>query len=176
MRFFLMLVCVLGVLAPSMVFSAVTSAARADIYPLGETEVEGFVKIVEDELGIHITGEISGLTPGGLHGFHLHEFGDCSAPDGMDADGMGAGGHFNPEGHAHAGPNSIKRHFGDFGNIKADEEGVAIIDLRIVGRKGLEKAFGRGIIIHEGPDDEKTNHSGNAGARVACGVVGISKL
>lgn len=170
MRFFLML-GLFGMFVPSMVLAAVAPTATAVVYPLGETEVFGLVKMVQDAEGIRITGEISGLTPGGLHGFHLHEFGDCASPD-----GMGVGGHFNPGGHVHAGPTSLERHFGDFGNIQADEAGVARIDLRIAGAQGLEMVFGRGIIVHAGPDDENSNPTGNAGPRIACGVVGMSKL
>lgn len=171
MRFLFMLgfLGLVGMYSSVTLLAAVAPAATAVVYPLGETEVFGLVKMVQEEDGIHITGEISGLTPGGYHGFHLHEFGDCSSPD-----GMGVGGHFNPEGHVHGGPTNAARHFGDFGNIQADEEGVARIDLRIEGAQGLEMVFGRGLIVHAGQDDEKSNPAGNAGPRIACGVVGIT--
>ena len=152
------------------VMAATMPEATAMVYPLGETEVFGIVKMVQEEETIHITGEISGLMPGGMHGFHLHELGDCSSPD-----GLGVGGHFNPDGHVHAGPDSDERHFGDFGNIQADEDGVAHIDIRVPVSHGLESAFGRGLIVHAGMDDQTSNPAGNAGPRIACGVVGISK-
>jgi Cu-Zn family superoxide dismutase len=140
------------------------------LYPLGDHVARGVVKLVEDKGMIRITGEISGLKPGSLHGFHMHDFGDCSSPDGQTA-----GGHFNPEGHAHAGPKSAERHFGDFGNIEADKNGVARIDIVVPASVGLNRAYGRGLIVHADQDDEKTNPAGNAGPRIACGVVGVSQ-
>ena len=68
---------------------------------------------------MHVHGEITGLTPG-EHGFHVHEFGV------WNEDGMASGGHFNPTGAPHASHSSEKRHVGDMGNIKADENGKAI--------------------------------------------------
>lgn len=159
--------CVLAALVVSHVF-----AATAVVYPLGKNEVKGLVLLSEENGKLRITGEISGLKPGALHGFHLHELGDCSV-----SDGSGVGGHFNPGGHHHAGPEDEMRHFGDFGNIRADQNGVARIDVTVALSEDehLAMAYGRAVIVHAGVDDQKTNPAGNAGPRIGCGVVGISK-
>jgi len=120
---------------------------------------------------VEITGEITGLTPG-VHAFHVHEFGDCSA-----ADAASAGGHFNPEGKKHGDIHARERHVGDLGNIKADGSGKATIDIRDreIKLSGPHSIIGRGLIVHAAPDDLKSQPSGNAGGRVACGVIGIAK-
>jgi len=141
------------------------------LHSLGEYDANGIVKIVESDNMLHITGEIAGLKPGSTHGFHLHDFGDCSAPDGSSA-----GGHFNPGGHVHAGAKASVRHFGDFGNVTADEDGVVYLDISVPAGAGISTVYGRGLILHAGPDDEKTNPSGNSGPRIACGVVGLTPL
>jgi len=146
------------------------NGAVSMLHSLGDYEAKGLVKIVEADNMLHITGEISGLEPGGSHGFHLHDFGDCSAPDGSTA-----GGHFNPGGHVHAGAKSAIRHFGDFGNVTADENGIVQLDILVPAASGITMVYGRGLILHAGADDEKTNPSGNSGPRIACGVVGISR-
>jgi Cu-Zn family superoxide dismutase len=113
---------------------------------------------------------VTGLTPG-AHGFHVHEFGDCSM-----ADGTCAGAHFNPTGAPHGGPDDARRHAGDLGNVKADESGKAIykrVD-KMLALNGPSSIIGRSIIVHAAPDDLKTQPSGNAGARVGCGVIGIA--
>ena len=93
--------------------------------------------------------ELTGLTPG-EHGFHVHEFGDCSM-----ADGTCAGGHFNPTGAPHGGPDDAKRHVGDLGNIKADASGKATykrVD-KMLALNGPNSIIGRSIIVHAAPDD-----------------------
>ena len=114
---------------------------------------------------------LSGLKEGS-HGFHIHEFGDCSAPDGTSA-----GGHFNPSGEPHAGPKDAARHTGDLGNVEAGKDGTATLEY--VDAKaafdGPNSILGRGVIVHEKVDDLKTQPTGNAGARLACGVVGAAK-
>src|SRR3954463_16653939 len=99
--------------------SSKVTYAVAMIEGLGEHKVKGKVTFTQTEDGVEIVGEFTGLQPG-EHGFHVHEFGDCSM-----ADGKCAGGHFNPEGMPHAGPDSDKRHVGDLGNIHADNKGDA---------------------------------------------------
>jgi Cu-Zn family superoxide dismutase len=117
--------------------------------------------------GVRVSGQVTGLTQGS-HGFHVHEKGDCSA-----ADFTSAGGHFNPSGDPHAGPTDAKRHVGDMGNIEADKDGVA--DINYLDPKlsfeGASSVVGKGVIVHANPDDLKTQPTGNAGGRVACGVV-----
>lgn len=137
------------------------------------SRISGTLKLTEDAKGLNIAGDITGLSPG-LHGFHLHEFGDCSDQ------GMAAGGHYNPKGNAHG--NVLKdgqahAHAGDMGNIKAEADGTAHIDLTIPGLSlsgGKLNAAGRALIVHEKGDDF-TQPVGNAGGRVACGAILITK-
>lgn len=110
-----------------------------------------------------------GLTPGREHGFHIHEAGDCSS-----SDGMSAGGHFNPHGKPHGEPSASERHAGDLPALKAGKDGRARLDATldvITLRPGPASIVGRGLIIHADPDDYKTQPTGNAGARIACGVI-----
>jgi Cu-Zn family superoxide dismutase len=113
---------------------------------------------------------IEGLTPG-EHGAHVHEFGDCSSPDGTSA-----GGHFNPFDQPHGGRDSAHRHVGDLGNVTAADSGVADADFAdsVIALQGEASIIGRGMIVHAGRDDLTSQPSGAAGARIACGVVGIS--
>jgi Cu-Zn family superoxide dismutase len=110
-----------------------------------------------------------GLKPNAEHGFHIHEAGDCSSGDGMSAKG-----HFNPHGKPHGNPSSGERHAGDLPSLKADKAGRAKIDVTVdaisIGA-GAGDVVGRGLIIHADPDDYKTQPTGNAGARLACGVI-----
>jgi superoxide dismutase, Cu-Zn family len=110
-----------------------------------------------------------GLRPNQEHGFHIHEAGDCSSGDGMSAKG-----HFNPHGKPHGNPSSAERHAGDLPSLKADKGGRAKIDVTVdaisIG-SGPGNIVGRGLIIHADPDDYKTQPTGNAGARLACGVI-----
>jgi Cu-Zn family superoxide dismutase len=110
-----------------------------------------------------------GLRAGQEHGFHIHEAGDCSSGDGMSAKG-----HFNPHGKPHGDPKSAERHAGDLPALKAGKDGRAKIDLEmdvITLTSGPANIVGKGLIIHADPDDYKTQPTGNAGARLACGVI-----
>lgn len=131
------------------------------------SKVKGVIMFEQKEDHVHVTGKVINLTPG-KHGFHIHEFGDLTK-----ADGTAAGGHYNPDGHEHGGPGE-DTHAGDFGNIEANEEGVANIDLKAAGLK-LHMVLGRGIVVHADEDDLKSQPSGNAGARVGVGVIGIAQ-
>jgi len=110
-----------------------------------------------------------GLKPDAEHGFHIHEAGDCSSGDGMSAKG-----HFNPHGKPHGDPKSAERHAGDLPSLKSDKAGRAKVDATVdaisIGQ-GTGNIVGRGLIIHADPDDYKTQPTGNAGARLACGVI-----
>jgi Cu-Zn family superoxide dismutase len=118
---------------------------------------------------VRLQGVIRGLTPGD-HGFHIHEFGDCSAPDAASA-----GGHYNPGGHVHGGPGSKERHVGDLGNVKAGKDGTAKVDRTLKG-VDLSTLVGRSVIVHAQADDLKSQPAGNAGPRVGCGVIGIADV
>jgi Cu-Zn family superoxide dismutase len=145
--------------------------AVCTIRPLGDgSHVQGKVTFMQTLDGVKVTAELTGLTPG-EHGFHVHDFGDCSMMDGTCA-----GGHFNPTGAPHGGPDSAERHVGDLGNIKADSSGTATYDRvdKLITLSGPHSIIGRSIIVHADPDDLTTQPTGNAGARIGCGVIGIA--
>jgi Cu-Zn family superoxide dismutase len=136
-------------------------------------KVTGTVTFTQLEGGkVKIEASISGLSANGKHAIHIHEFGDISA-----ADGTATGGHYNPEGHDHGLPGSEMHHAGDFGNLESDAEGKAsfelVVDnLTLNGEKN--PVLGRGMIIHADEDDGG-QPTGNAGARIAQGVIGVAK-
>jgi Cu-Zn family superoxide dismutase len=112
---------------------------------------------------------VQGLKPGQEHGLHIHEAGDCSSGDGMSAKG-----HYNPHGKPHGNPGGAERHAGDLPSLKANKEGRANVqvDLDVITvAPGPASIVGRGLIVHADPDDYKTQPTGNAGARIACGVI-----
>lgn len=143
--------------------------AIAVLNPTKGNKTNGIVKFHRVENGIKVTAEIEGLSPG-KHGFHIHEYGDCSTEDGTSA-----GGHFNPYGLPHGAPSDEKRHVGDLGNITANEKGIAKFEMvdTLISFIGKNSIIGRAVIVHEGEDDLKTQPTGNAGARLACGVIEI---
>lgn len=148
-------------------------AATARLQSAEGQSVEGTVRLRETEQGVQLQATITGLSPG-KHGFHIHEKGDCSAPDFSSA-----GGHFNPTGEKHGAPTDQPHHYGDFGNIEANEDGVATVtvtDPEITLREGEEGSIvGKAVVVHDKPDDLKSQPSGAAGDRVACGVIEASE-
>jgi superoxide dismutase, Cu-Zn family len=148
-----------------------TVKAIAELYPTAGNQAHGTVIFTMVNEGIKMQVHIEGLKPG-LHGFHIHQYGDCSS-----ADGSSAGGHFNPDQMVHGGPMDSNRHAGDMGNIEADSNGVANLELvdNQMSFSGPHSIIGRGIVIHANSDDLKTQPSGNSGSRIACGVIGIAK-
>ena len=132
-------------------------------------EVKGLITFTQTDDGILIEADIEGLTEGN-HGFHIHEWGDISK-----SDGTSAGGHFNPDNTDHAGPGDAIRHAGDLGNITADENAKAHyrqID-SLISFTGKNNIIGRSVIIHVGEDDLVSQPTGDAGGRVAQGVIGV---
>lgn len=147
------------------------SHAIAVLRPIGGSEARGLVTFARIEGGVRVVAAVDGLSPG-RHGFHVHEYGDCSA-----SDGTSAGGHFNPDGSPHGGPGDADRHVGDLGNISADSDGTArhdAVDPRIE-LGGPRSIIGRAVILHAGEDDQTSQPSGAAGARIACGVIGVAE-
>lgn len=142
--------------------------AIAELAPVGGSNVHGRVVFTQKGDSVEIEADVTGLAPG-KHGFHIHQWGDCSSPDGKSA-----GGHFNPEGVPHAGPDAPQAHAGDLGNIEADATGhgtVKMTSSRISLTGGPNDIRGRAVILHAGEDDLHSQPTGAAGARVACGVV-----
>jgi superoxide dismutase, Cu-Zn family len=147
--------------------------AIAVLHPTAGNQVSGTVAFTQEDGAVRVVADLAGLPPGTTHGFHIHELGDCSA-----ADGSSAGGHFNPTGMPHAGPTTAMRHGGDLGNVVADATGKAHLELtvdNVTVQPGPTCILGRGVIVHVQQDDFTTQPTGNAGARVACGVIGIAR-
>jgi Cu-Zn family superoxide dismutase len=144
--------------------------AIAQLIPTTGSSVKGTVTFTKIASGIHVSADISGLTPG-EHGFHVHEYGVWSE------NGMSSGGHFNPTMAPHAGPHDKKRHVGDLGNITANSSGHATLELddSHLSFHGARSILGRGVVVHEKADDLKSAPAGNAGGRLAVGVVGVAK-
>ena len=145
--------------------------AEAILESKSGSNVSGTVTFTKEGNLMKVVADIKGLTPG-KHGFHVHEKGDCSAPDGTSA-----GGHFNPKSEPHAGHDSPQRHVGDMGNVTADASGNVHFELTddMMTFEGEDSIIGKSIIVHEKEDDLKSQPSGDAGARVACGVIMILK-
>lgn len=134
-------------------------------------KVSGTVRFTQQEKGLKVEADVKGLTPG-KHGFHVHEFGDLSKPDFTSA-----GGHFNPTGHPHADRTAEQRHVGDLGNLEADAQGNAkasFVDPQLQ-LSGPHSILGRAVIVHAKEDDLKSQPTGDAGGRVAGGVIGVAK-
>jgi len=144
--------------------------AIAVLHSASGSNVAGTVTFTKMGDTVQIVADITGLTPG-KHAFHVHEFGDCSAPDASSA-----GGHFNPMKKPHGAPDAADHHAGDFGNLEADSSGKAHLELKSNQLKfsGENSILGHAVIIHEKVDDW-SQPVGNAGGRQACGVIGIAK-
>jgi Cu-Zn family superoxide dismutase len=145
--------------------------AVATLAPTKGSSVSGTVNFTQKGEVMLVEAQVKGLTPG-LHGFHIHERGNCTAPDASSA-----GGHFNPGGAKHNAPSAENRHAGDLGNLQADAGGTAVYRAEIRGitlDAGERSIIGRAVIVHEKADDYTTQPTGNAGARVACGLISKS--
>src|SRR5437660_9290991 len=154
--------CAIGFLAQAQ---EVTKAA-AQLESKSGSQVTGTVTFTKVGDDVQVVADIQNLTPG-KHGFHIHEKGDCSAPDGASA-----GSHFNPTMKHHGGPSTLDHHAGDLGNIEADASGKAHLDWKgKLSLAGNDSIIGRSVVVHEKEDDLKTDPAGNSGARIACGTI-----
>jgi Cu-Zn family superoxide dismutase len=131
-----------------------------------EDQVRGKVTFTKVPGGVQVIADIRGLSPG-KHGFHVHEFGDCSG------DGSATGAHFNPTHKRHGGPDNPDRHVGDLGNLVADENGDAHYERvdNVIALEGENSILERSIVIHAEPDDYTTQPAGASGAKIACGII-----
>lgn len=141
------------------------------LYPTQGNIVSGTIMFNAAEGGVKVVVDLKGLTPG-KHGFHIHEFGDCSS-----VDGTSAGGHYNPMSMQHGAPMDHMRHMGDMGNIEANANGIVHMEYvdRSMVLNGEGSIIGRSVVVHANEDDLKTQPTGNAGARIGCGVIGVAK-
>ena len=154
---------------PAMPMDAPTKAVAVFIPTKTGGSLTGTVTFTKTDKGTRVVAELAGL-PAGKHGFHVHEFGDASSPD-----GKAAGGHFDPKmTKKHGDPSkSDVRHLGDLGNIAADDAGKATYDA-VFPDLPIDLILGHGVVVHEKADDFG-QPVGNAGGRLAVGVIGVAK-
>lgn len=161
----------LGLLAACATMSN-RPTATATLAPTANNTAGGTVRMVQLADGsVDVTVDLANVPPG-VHGFHVHEKGDCGD------NGNAAGGHFNPTGTPHGAPNAAQKHAGDFGNVTADANGRVSTRFNtrsIQVEAGDNSAVGRAMILHANPDDLTTQPTGNAGGRIACGVVTLQQ-
>ncbi|NUZ05885.1 superoxide dismutase family protein [Piscinibacter koreensis] len=161
----------LATLAGCMTAPASSAEATARLQPTAGNSTSGTVRFSQVGSKVQVDARVSGLKPNSEHGFHVHEKGDCSSPDAMSA-----GGHFNPTAEPH-GPQSGPHHRGDMPSLKSDASGNASATFQIDGTLKTGAAtdiVGKGVIVHAMPDDYATQPTGNAGGRLACGVISAS--
>ena len=161
-----------------IVLAAITLAACAHskvpmgmamLHPAGSQTARGMVHFQDmGEQGVEVKIDLVGVPPG-VHGFHVHEKGDCGN------NGQNAGGHFNPGGMPHGAPDMASHHAGDFGNVTADDKGEvhATFMTHSISLKSDQSSYavGHAVVLHANPDDLTSQPAGNAGPRIACGVI-----
>ena len=156
---------------PPMATTDATMDAQAVLMPTQGNTAGGELTLTPESGGLRLTGRLTGLTAGATHAFHIHETGDCSDPAAESA-----GPHFNPGGQPHGNRDAGPHHAGDMPNVVADSGGNADVNLMLgdleLGSNGPRDVLGRALIVHAQADDYSTQPSGNAGARIACGVIG----
>lgn len=152
-----------------------TQGSRAEevtveLRPTQGYQTSGQLSFAEEGDKVRVRGTITGLTPNSKHGFHIHQYGDCSAPDASSA-----GDHFAPEEKPHGEPGGEEHHAGDMKNLEANAAGVAEVDQVVegvtLGGGNDADILGRAVVVHLAPDDYRTQPSGASGARIACGVI-----
>jgi Cu-Zn family superoxide dismutase len=155
---------------PSAVTPPAGAAAAVQLAPTQGNTATGMLSVTAEGDGVSLTGTLQGLKPDAEFGFHIHEKGDCSAPDASSA-----GEHFNPASAQHGNPSGDAHHAGDMLNVKSEPDGSAKVDVQASGvtlHSGLPTdALGKAVVLHEKADDYATQPSGNSGARIACGVI-----
>ncbi len=144
--------------------------ATATLAATEGNSVGGSLRFNAADDGVRITGQITGLAADSEHGFHVHETGDCSAPDASSA-----GGHFNPASSPHGRVGQPPHHAGDTDNLTADADGVAEVERQLqgatLGDGAATDIVGKAVIVHAKADDYSSQPSGDAGDRLACGVI-----
>jgi superoxide dismutase, Cu-Zn family len=150
--------------------SMMRPTASTTLMPTSGSTAQGTVRFVQLADGaVEVNVNLTGVPPG-VHGFHVHDKGDCGD------NGNAAGGHFNPNATTHGAPSVDPHHAGDFGNVTADRNGMVktfFTTRSVTVEAGTSSAVGHAVILHANPDDLQTQPTGNAGGRIACGVVGM---
>lgn len=165
-----LLALVPGLLLLGLPAVAQAQAARAELRDAQGTVV-GTATLTEVPGGVKIAVAVTGLKPGD-HGFHIHAVGKCEPPAFTSA-----GGHYNPGSKKHGRLNPEGAHAGDLGNLTVGAGGAGALETTVAGvtltdgAGSLFQPAGTALVIHADPDDEKTDPTGNSGARVACGVI-----
>jgi Cu-Zn family superoxide dismutase len=146
---------------------------QVSLAPTRGQTASGMLVLTDGVEGIRITGRLSGLPAGRQLGFHVHETGDCSAPDASSA-----GEHFNPTQQPHGPPGATRSHAGDMPNLEVDDAGVAEVNVTLddvrIDAPADRSVRQRALIVHAASDDYKTQPSGSSGERIACGVIGAN--
>lgn len=153
----------LGLLLVGLPATASAQSAKAELKD-AQGKVVGTARLNQVSGGVKIALKASGLKTGD-HGFHIHAVGKCEPPAFTSA-----GGHFNPQSKKHGRLSPDGAHAGDLPNLKMGADGTGSIDVT-AGGVTLKDVAGLALVIHADPDDEKTDPTGNSGARVACGVI-----
>ncbi len=164
--------------AESRNMALVKRSAICILFPDNGSSVTGLVSFHQEsfEEKVKIVANVRGLNPNSLHGIHIHQYGDLSQGC------ITAGPHFNPFNKVHGGPQDLERHVGDLGNLKTDEHGSSYMAMEdnLITLFGDNSVVGRSVVVHSKEDDlgnggnEESKKTGNAGSRVACGVIGLS--
>jgi Cu-Zn family superoxide dismutase len=151
-------------------FAVQLNQVAVELAPTQGNRARGELVLSPDNHGLRIAGELTGLKANSAHGFHIHAVGDCSAPDASSA-----GDHFNPGAANHGEPGRGSHHAGDLPNARSDGQGTATISVRLTGLTlgdgGSTDVLGKAIVVHADRDDYSSQPAGNAGARIACGVI-----
>lgn len=169
-KLFALLVIVAFVNVPDNILAQSDGKVQRAICTLNPTQgskVSGTVTFAKVADGVRVVADVEGLSKG-KHGIHIHEFGDCSS-----SDGNSAGAHFNPHSKSHGAPDEDNRHAGDMGNIDVADDGKGRLEYvdKTISLEGDESVLGKSVIVHASEDDLKTQPTGNAGGRLACGVI-----
>ncbi len=161
-------VIALGAMGTACASKPEPATAVSTLAPTSGNQANGTVHLVQEGEHVVVRARVAGLAPNREHGFHVHEKGDCSAPDASSA-----GEHLNPQGKPH-GPQQADHHAGDLPSLKADASGVADTSFEVKGTllgTGAADLIGKAFVVHADPDDYMSQPSGNAGKRIACGVI-----
>ena len=145
-----------------------SSAAGGEPQPNPQSPVQGTLNFSQVRDVVSVNGTLTGLKPNARHAFHVHEKGDCSKPDFSSA-----GSHFNPTSQPHGAWDGAHHHANDMPQLMSDAEGRATVSFNTESMqlRGPNSVIGKAVIVHRDPDDVNAQPVGNAGPRLACGVI-----